>query len=79
MTLGQYAATTPTGRVRLEFRNDQGQTGTLITTAANAANPNRSGRYFPPGPGYAAAALGWPVPYWYANELVGWAPIGWAT
>jgi len=59
----------PTTRVRLHFvsQKDTTQTGSLDCTAEHAMNPNRSQRFFPPI-GTTAAELGWPVPYWYAEE-----------
>lgn len=69
MTLSSLAAERPDAPVILHFRNGSGLTGLLITTAALAAAPNRSMRYFPPE-GTTAASLGWPVPYWYADECV---------
>ncbi len=62
----KLAATSPSRRVRLHFRSAHG-TGTLETTAAHAAEPNQSQRFFPPD-GETATTLGWPVPYWYAHE-----------
>ncbi len=69
------AAKSPDRKVRLYFRNAQGTaTGVFETTAAHAANPNKSQRFFPtPDPtapsGYKSPAdMGWPVPYWYAEE-----------
>lgn len=66
-TLGQLAATDPGARVRLLFQNEHG-TGMLETTAGHAADPNASGRYFPPA-GETAASLGWAQPYWYPDEV----------
>jgi len=71
----KLAAKTSGRRVRLCFRSEQG-TGTLETTAAHAAHPNQSQRFFPPE-GETAATMGWPVPYWYASEC--WQAVLLAT
>jgi len=70
MTLETAARKYPKMRVRLSFKNGKGQVGTLETTAEQAFMPNRSMRYFPPD-GETPDSLGWPVPYWYAEEIVG--------
>jgi hypothetical protein len=66
--LRDKAAHEPDSIVRILFRNANGQTGILETTAAHAYNPNRSDRFFPPS-NESAATLGWPVPYWYKSEI----------
>ncbi len=75
MTMLEVIASKNPGRpVRLHFRSIEGgaKFGTLDLTAREAveANANRSGRFFPPA-GKSAADLGWPVPYWYADECEG--------
>ena len=67
MTLTLLAKKNPKASVRLHFRDERGQTGTLLTTAEHALCPNRSQRFFPPDE-MTPTALGWPVPYWYASE-----------
>ncbi len=67
MTFQQYASQNPKALVRVWFKSDQGA-GTLTMSAEDALNPCLSGRYFPPD-GMNAADLGWPVPYWYAEEV----------
>lgn len=70
MNLGTLAKRQPDAKVRLVFRNETGQTGQMVTTAAKAADPNASMRFFPPQ-GETMQSLGWPVPYWYAEEIAG--------
>lgn len=70
MTLGQLRAIDPNAKVRVHFRNETGATGSLVCGAAHAIQPCASMRFFPP-PGMTASDLGWPVPYWYANEVAG--------
>jgi hypothetical protein len=74
MTLRELAKATPSARVRLYFADSSGNKGYLETTAARAAAPNASMRFFPPqnadGSYASPADMGWPVPYWYASEVV---------
>lgn len=69
MTLGYLAKHYPGRQVRLRFRSPDGQEGALTCTADHALNPCASSRYFPPQ-GETPESLGWPVPYWYAEEIV---------
>jgi hypothetical protein len=68
MTLGQLAKTNPSAKVRLVFCSPDGKTGALETTAAHAAEPNQSMRFFAPE-GESAASLGWGMPWFYAEEI----------
>lgn len=71
MTLREYSKIDPNQRVRIDFQNEKG-TGSLVCTVAYAYAPNQSNRFFPPmkdNEYMTPAELGWPVPYWYAEEV----------
>lgn len=78
MTLREYSEIAPLARVRVNFKNAHG-TGVLVCTLAHALNPNQSNRYFPPKKGNAymtPAELGWPVPWWYQEEVTNITLLG---
>ena len=62
------AKTNPNAKVRLLFHNEANNTGRMECSAEYAANPNASGRYFPPNE-ETAADLGWGAPWWYQHEI----------
>ena len=64
------AKTNPNAKVRLLFRQLTlpKNTGRVECSAEYAANPNASGRYFPPNE-ETAADLGWGAPWWYQHEI----------
>lgn len=75
-TLRLLAKSHPDSIVKLYFKNSSAILGyprrddlygSLVTTASNAVNPNRSQRFFP-GENETPVMLGWRVPYWYASE-----------
>ena len=66
---GVFAARKPFAPVMVRFRNEEGQEGTLVGDAAFVLEPCASMRYFPHDR-KAPADYGWPVPYWYAEEIV---------
>jgi hypothetical protein len=70
MTLQRFAEQNPNRLVTLYFENDFGK-GQLTLPAQDAINPNASMRYFPED-GKSASDMGWAVPYWYAEEVIGW-------
>ena len=72
-TIQALADFKPKARVRLYFKNTSG-TGILETTAGHAVYPNQSQRFFPPQD-KRAFEMGWPVPYWYATECVGFTVL----
>jgi len=74
--LNSLAKNFPASIVKLYFKNSSAilgyprrddRYGSLVTTASNAVNPNRSQRFFP-GENETPVMLGWRVPYWYASE-----------
>lgn len=74
MKLSEYARRCEPGTlVRMFFESPSGR-GTLLLPVEDAIRPNQSHRYFPPG-NATAADMGWPVPYWYGEEVTGWEPV----